>query len=147
MIHQRSQHERLLNIEFQWYQNPPHVDLVADPAQFISPDDVLKSLRCMKNGKAAESSGVVAEIMKAALDICCKIIAELMSIIIRGGKVPANWRDSIIVSLIKGKGDALDWNNYQGLKLTYHVLKIIERVVENICETVNIEMQFGFFPS
>ena len=88
----------MLNIEFQWYQNLPHVDLVADPAQFISPDDVLKSLRCMKNGKAAEPSGVVA---------------ELMNIIIRGGKVPASWRDSIIVSLIKGKGDALDWNNYQ----------------------------------
>ena len=64
-------------------------------------------------------------------------------------KVPADWSDSIIVSLLKGKGDTLDCSNYCGLKLTDHVLKVIERVVENIiCGTVNIdEMQFGFCPS
>ena len=51
-----------------------------------------------------------------------------------------DWSDSIIVSLLKGKGDALDQNNYRGLKLTDHVLKVIERVVENmIRETVNID--------
>ena len=54
-----------------------------------------------------------------------------------------------IVSLFKGKGDAFNWNNYPGLKLTDHVLKVIERVIENIiCETVNTdEMQFGFCTS
>ena len=86
----------------------------------------------MKNGKAAGPSGVVAEILKAAPNICCKIIADLMNAIIREGKVPADWSNSIIVSLFKGKGDALDRNNYCGLKLTDHVLKVIERVVENI---------------
>ena len=46
----RKQHyERLLNIEFLWSQNPPHVDPVAGPVQFITPDDMLKSLRRMKN--------------------------------------------------------------------------------------------------
>ena len=59
-----------------------------------------------------------------------------------------DWSDSIIVSLLKGKGDALDQNNYRGLKLTDHVLKVIERVVENmIRETVNIDqMLFSFSP-
>ena len=63
-------------------------------------------------------------------------------------KVPADWSASIIVSLFKGKGDALDLNNYSGLKLTDHVLKVIERVVENIiCKTLHInEMQFEFRP-
>ena len=39
-------------------------------------------------------------------------------------------------------------NNYPELKLTDHVLKVIERVVENIiCKTVNInEMHFEFCP-
>ena len=52
----------------------------------------------------------------------------------------------LIVSLFKGKGDTLDRNNYCGLKLTDHVLKVIETVVENIIsEKVNIdEIQFGF---
>ena len=65
-----------------------------------------------------------------------------MNNIICEGRVPADWSDSIIVSLFKGKGDALDQNNYCGLKLTDHLLKIIESVIENI---VNIdEMQFGY---
>ena len=87
--------------------------------------------------------------LNAAPDICWKIIADLMNLIIREGKVPAEWSDSITVSLFKGKRDALDRNNYRELKLTDHVLKIIERVVENIrCETVKTDaMQFGFCPS
>ena len=48
----KQNYERLLNIEFLWCQNLPHVLPVAGPAQFITPDDVLKSLRRMKNGKA-----------------------------------------------------------------------------------------------
>ena len=137
-----------MNIEFPWSQDLPHVDPVTRPAQFITPDDVLKSLRRMKNGKATGPSGVAAEMLKAAPDICCKIIADLMNAIILEGNVPADLSNSIIVSLFKGKVDALDRSNYRGLKLTDHFLKVIERVVENIIrETVNIdEMQFGFCP-
>ena len=101
----------------------------------------------MKNGKAAGPSDGVAEILKAAPGICSKIIADLMNAIIPEGKVPSDQSGNIIVSLFKGKGGALDWNSYCGLKLTDHVLKVIEVVVKNICETVNIdEMQFGFCP-
>ena len=95
-------------MEFPWSQNLPYVDPVAGPAGFITPDDVLKSLRGMKNEKAAGPSPVVAEILKAALDICSKIIAYLMSGIILEGKVPADLSNSIIVSLFEGTGDALD---------------------------------------
>ena len=70
----KQHYERLLNIEFQWSQNLPHVDPVADPAQFITPNDVLKSLTRMENGKVAGPS----------------IIADLMNAIIREGKVPAD---------------------------------------------------------
>ena len=144
----RQHYERLLNIEFLWSRNLPHVDPAAGPAQFIIPDDNLKSLKCMKNAKATGPSDVVTQMLKAVPDICCELIADLMNTIILEGRVPADCSDSIIVSLFKGKVDGLDRSNYCGLKSTDHVLKIIERVVENIiCETVNIdEMQFGFCP-
>ena len=102
----------------------------------------------MKNEKTSGTSGVAAEMLNTTPDICCKIIANLMNGIVHEGKVPADWSDNIIVTLFKRKGDALDRNNYRGLKLTDHVQKVIERVVENIvCETVNIDkMQFGFCP-
>ena len=136
----------MLNIAFPWSQNLPHVDPFAGPVQFITPDDVLKSLRRMKNGKATGPSGVVAEMLKAATDICSKIIADLINAIIRERSVPPGWSDSMIVSFFEREGDTLNRNSYHGLKLTDHVLKVIERVVENIIhETDNIdEMQFGF---
>ena len=63
-------YEHLLNTEFLWSQNLLHVHSVDGPAQFITADDILKSLRCTKNGKAAGPSGFVAEMLKAAPDIC-----------------------------------------------------------------------------
>ena len=72
----------------------------------------------MKNGEAAGPSGVVAEMLKAAPDICSKIFADLLSAIIHKGKVLVDWSDSIIVGLFKEKGDSLEQKNYCGLKLT-----------------------------
>ena len=63
----KQHYERLLNTGFPWYQNLQHVDPAADPAQFIIPDDVLKSLRRMKNGKVAGPSGVAAKCSKLLL--------------------------------------------------------------------------------
>ena len=48
---------KMLNTEFLWSQNLPHVHSVDGPAQFITAGDILKSLRCKKNGKAAGPSG------------------------------------------------------------------------------------------
>ena len=86
----------------------------------------------MKNGKAAGPSIVAAKMLKATFDICCKINADLMNAIILEGTVPADRTDSIIVSLFKVKGGALDRSNYCGLKLIDHALKDIERVILNI---------------
>ena len=142
----KQHYERLFNIEFPWSQNLPHVYPAPGPTQFITPDDILKSLRRMKNRKVDGPSRVFAEMLKASLYICSKIIADLMNAIIREWKVPVDWSDTIIVSFFKGKRDGLDRNNYRGLKLTDRALKVIEKVVANIIhETVNIdERQFGF---
>ena len=53
-----------------------------------------------------------------------------------------------LLAYLKEKGDVLDQSNYCGLKLTDHVLKVIEKVVKNIiCDIVKIEeMQFGLCP-
>ena len=106
----------------------------------------MKLLMCMPDRKAAGPSDVVAEMLKAAHDICCKITADLMNAIIFEGKVPADWSDS---DNWQWKRDVLDRSNYRGLKLTDHVLKVIERLVKNItCDTINTDqMKFCFCPS
>ena len=65
-----------------------------------------------------------------------------MNDIIHEGKVPADWSDSIIVTLFKGKRYALEL----GLKLTDHVLKVIERVVEYVKQLTLIKCSLASAP-
>ena len=56
---------------------------------------------------------------------------------------------SNILNLFKGKGDILDRGNYRGLKLTEHVMKIRERIVDGLIREMIVidEMQFAFVQS
>ena len=62
--------------------------------------------------------------------------------------IPEEWRTSTIPPIYKQKGDPLECNNFRGIKLLSHTLKLWERVVENRLRTmVNIsERQYGFQP-
>ncbi|VFQ62096.1 unnamed protein product [Cuscuta campestris] len=58
------------------------------------------------------------------------------------------WRESLLVPLFKGKGDIQSCENYRGIKLLSHTMKVWERVIEyrvrkGVCISEN---QFGFMP-
>ena len=75
-------------------------------------------------------------------------LCELTKSVVKHGKTPEDWEMSFILNLYKGKGDALNRGNYRGLKLTEHVMKVMERIVDGmIREMIAIdEMQFAFVP-
>ena len=100
----------------------------------------------MKCRKTAGPSNIVAEMLKASGSVGLEVLAHVIKSVIVVGVVPADWRDSIIVNLYKGKEDALDRRNYRGLKLTDHVMKIVEHVLErwNRKMVDIVKMQFGF---
>ena len=50
--------------------------------------------------------------------------------------MPSEWDDSFIFNLFKDKGEALDRGNYHSLKLTEHVLKVVERITEVIIHNI-----------
>ena len=108
---------------------------------------VEKSINKMKKGKAPHPSGVVTEMLKPSSDICSKMIA-LTNSIISDNTMPNEWNYSIIISLYKGKGEALDRGHYWGLKLTEDALKVIEQIIEDLIHNiVKIDnMKFGFMP-
>ena len=87
-------------------------------------------------------------VVSVVSDVCSEMIADLTNSIIRDNTMPSEWKNSIIISLYKGKGEALDRGNYQGLNLTEHILKIMEHIIEDFIQNiVNIDnMQFGFMP-
>ncbi|VFQ80896.1 unnamed protein product [Cuscuta campestris] len=62
--------------------------------------------------------------------------------------MPDEWRESLLVPLFKGKGDIQSCENYRGIKLLSHTMKVWERVIEyrvrkEVCISEN---QFGFMP-
>jgi hypothetical protein len=91
-------------------------------------------------------SGVVIEMLAAAGDVGVQWMVDLCNIVVKEGKVPDDWSTSWIVSVYKGKGDAMDCGSYRGIKLLEHAMKVFERVIETrIRKAVKIDdMQFGF---
>ena len=62
--------------------------------------------------------------------------------------IPEEWRTSTITPIYKQKGDTLECNNFRGITLLSHTLKLWERVVESrLRKMVNIsERQYEFQP-
>ena len=73
---------------------------------------------------------------------------DLVEEVCSTGGIPEDREESLILSLYKGKGEALDRGNYRGLKLTDKAMKLLKHVLDfQIRQMVNIdEMQYGFVP-
>ena len=59
-----------------------------------------------------------------------EFLTRLFNRLLRGGKMPDEWRKSVLVPFYKGKGDIKECGNYRGIKLTSHTMKLWERVIE-----------------
>ena len=62
--------------------------------------------------------------------------------------MPEVFRESFIVPIFKGKGDIQECENYRGIKLMSHSMKIWEKIIEKRIrsETAISGNQFGFMP-
>jgi hypothetical protein len=57
-------------------------------------------------------------------------LTKLFNLIFWANKMPEEWRQSILVPIFKNKGDAQSCANYHGIKMTGHIMKLWERVIE-----------------
>ena len=145
----KEHYERLLNVEFPW--NPEDLSEalpVEGPSEPITSSLVSKAIKKMALGKAAGPSGITAEMLKPTGEAGVVLIRDLIVAIVHEEHIPSEWEESYIVSLYKGKGDALGRENYRGLKLIEQVMKVLERVVEQFIRPKAriANMQFGFMP-
>ena len=113
----------------------------------ITTDMGKKAISQMKADKAPGPSGILVMI-RAAGDMGASIICDLAAAIIRNGKVLSDWEKNFIVCIYKSKGDTLERGNYCGVKLTEQVMKVLERIVNDLIrQLVSIDdSQFGFVP-
>ena len=144
----KEHYECLSNVEFDWDLNSLMAAYAMEgPAPHIPLEMVIKSIKRMKYGKAAGTSLIVTEMLKASGVEGGQQIRDLIDDI-HFRKIFTEWEESIIISLYKDKGVALERGNYQGLKLLNQVMKVLQRVVENfLWQQVHIhDMQFSFLP-
>ena len=55
---------------------------------------------------------------------------DLMQGIYEQEKIATEWRDSVIIPIYKENGEIQDCENYRGIKLISHTMKIWERIID-----------------
>ena len=81
---------------------------------------------------------------ESALEFLTKLYNRTME----SEMIPEEWRDNVLVPILKNKGDVQCCSNYKGITLISHTMKLWERVVERRIrrEVTFSEQQYGFMP-
>ena len=139
--------EKVMNEENEW-DGEVEADIAQGPLEKVTEGEVMRAIKAMKLRKAAGVSEVVTEHVVASGKIGVEVLTEICNRLLAGEGMPDEWRDSVLVPLYKGKGDARDCGAYRGVELLEHGMKIVERVFERIIrEVVKVnDMQCGCMP-
>ena len=74
-------------------------------------------------------------------------MAEICQKVLTGRGMPAEWALSIVVQIVKGKGDTKNGSCNRTVKILEHGIKMIERVLEKTLHRMTVgAMQFGIMP-
>ena len=95
-----------------------------EPVTEITRAEVRVALGKMKNGKAVGPDGIPVEAWKALDEEGIDILWLLMKKIVDSETIPEKWRESILIPIFKEKGDIQCCENYRGIKLMSHTLKV-----------------------
>ena len=66
-------------------------------------DEVQCAIRRLKNGRAAGADDIPPELLKCAINAVSRALHGLFYTVWKSGKVPAEWKEGIVLSLYKGK--------------------------------------------
>jgi hypothetical protein len=104
----------------------------------ITTDEIEKQIKQLRNDKAADQKGIIAEMMKQSGERFMEVVADLFNDIIqlRGG-VPETWRKTRLRVLFK-KGNVQCPDNYTPISILPILLKLFSRVIyARISNTLN----------
>ncbi|XP_068247732.1 uncharacterized protein [Palaemon carinicauda] len=137
----RRYYEQLLNNENK-KKELKEVQRVEGPVMDIRNTEVKRALSKMKNGKAPGPLEFHIEMIKILATAWEEWMLDLLRAIWKEEIMPKDWKESLLVSIFKQKGDLMECSNYMGIKLTEHRLKVFVRVLdERLREIVMIGKQ------
>ena len=106
------------------------------------------ALKKRKKGKARGPDDIPVEVWLILGDVGIGFLTKLMNRLLKGERMPDEWRKCVVTPIYKDKGDSKECGNYRGIKLMSHTIKLWKRVVEaRLRQKVVIgDQQFGFMP-
>lgn len=93
--------------------------------------EVMSAVRQCKRHSAAGPDDISYEILKHIPKSCLKVLWKLYNLIWNNGRLPVNWKHSIILPIYKPNKPKADPNSYRPIALTSTLCKIMERVIAN----------------
>ncbi|XP_070008739.1 uncharacterized protein [Nicotiana sylvestris] len=96
----------------------------------ITVEKVEGAMHKMRRGRATGPNKIPVEFWKSVGRAGLEWLTGLFNVIFKTKKMPEELRWSTTVLLYKNKGDIQNCNNYMGIKLLSHTMKVWERVVE-----------------
>ena len=80
-------------------------------------EEVQKAIRKLRNGRAAGPDEITPELLKTAEMPIRMALHQLFLLIWKSGKVLADWKEAVIISLYKGKGSRTICSSYRPISL------------------------------
>ena len=111
-----------MNEENEWGQNVK-AELVEGPVGRVCREEVVEAIRDMKVGKAAGPLEVSAEMIAASGEIGIGVMVVLCQGVLDGRGIPDDWAPSVVVPILRGRGDAMNCIAYKGVKLLEHAIE------------------------
>ncbi|XP_046963282.1 uncharacterized protein LOC124532423 [Vanessa cardui] len=140
--------EKLMNEENDWNGVLREAQVNKGLVREISMDEVMTAVKSMKNGKALGPDDIPVEVWKILKSEGCMWLTLFFNKMLHEETIPQEWCSSSLVPIFKNKGDVQDCNNYRGIKLISHTMKVWEKVIERRLreESEITENLFGFMP-
>ena len=79
---------------------------------FINEKELKRTIKLMKENKATDESGMIAEYVKALGDQDLNNLRRLLNVVLMGGCIPKEWKESRVVLVHKG-GSKKELKNYR----------------------------------
>jgi len=92
-------------------------------------EEIRSSITRLKYGRASRIDGIAPELLRHVIGPISVGLQTLISKTWTSGRVPAYWRDGIIIPLYKGKGSEADCSSYRPISLLSVPGKIFESVL------------------
>ena len=98
-------------------------------SQAISPDEVDKIIRELKNSKACGMDKLDTYIIKLTRQAIVPSVCHIINLSLQSNKFPTKWKIAKVVPLYKGKGNKLDPKNYRPVAILPILSKVLERAM------------------